>query len=213
MRPTREIATTNGQTYFVTSSTVTRTPFFRHERWTKLFIDTMYSYRPERYLIHGFTVMPDHFHLLITPVESLERAVQCLKGGFSFRAKREFEWKGDVWATGFSDHRIRDAQDFKDHQRYISRNAVKGRLVEREEEYEYCSANGQFELDAFPQGLKPGFVGGAGGAAKAAPFQNKDTELKPRPFKIKTAGLKRCPIKARTAELKLCPFKESTERR
>jgi len=33
--------------------------------------------------------MPDHFHLLITPRESLERAMQLIKGGFSFRAKRE----------------------------------------------------------------------------------------------------------------------------
>jgi len=34
--------------------------------------------------------MPDHFHLLITPAHevSLEKAVQLIKGGFSFRAKK-----------------------------------------------------------------------------------------------------------------------------
>ena len=183
MRPTRETATSNGQTYFVTSNTAGRTPLFRHERWTRLFIETLYNYRPERYLIHGFTVMPDHFHCLITPKASLEVAVQCLKGGFSFRAKREFAWKGDVWVTGFSDHRIRDDQDFEVHQRYIDRNAVKARLVEREEEYASCSANGRFELDAFPRGLKPDFVVDPSGAAKAAPFQSNDGGAEPLPFK------------------------------
>ena len=57
MRPARELATNNGQTYFVTSNTAGRTPFFRHERWSRLFVDTLYSYRPERYFIHGFTVI------------------------------------------------------------------------------------------------------------------------------------------------------------
>ena len=61
-------ATGNGQTYFVTSNTAERKPFFRHERWAKLFLETLYGYRPERYLsLHGFVLMPDHFHVLITP--------------------------------------------------------------------------------------------------------------------------------------------------
>jgi len=132
----------------------------------------MYSYRPERYLIHSFTVMPDHFHCLITPKATLELAVQCLKGGFLFRAKKEFAWKSDIWIAGFSDHRIRDEQDFSIHERYIDRNAVKARLVERDDQYAYCSATGRFELDAFPQGLKPKFVSRSSGAAEAAPFQS-----------------------------------------
>ena len=125
MIPKREVATRNGQTYFVTSNTAERKPFFRHERWAKLFIQSLYGYRPERFLIHGFVVMPDHFHLLITPMESLERAVQCIKGGFSFRAKKDLDWAGDVWVAGFSDHRIRDDEDFEVHQPYIGENPVK----------------------------------------------------------------------------------------
>jgi putative transposase len=174
MIPKREVATRNGQTYFVTSNTAGRKPFFRYARWAELFIESLYGYRPERFLLHGFVVVPDHFHLLMTPQESLERAVQCIKGGFSFRAKKELGWAGDVWVAGFSDHRIRDDEDFDVHQRYIAKNPVEARLMERVEDYAYCSANGRFELDTFPQGLKPRFVGVASGAAKAAPFQSKD---------------------------------------
>jgi putative transposase len=101
MRPLREVSTNNQQTYFVTSNTVDRLPMFRHERWAKLFLEVLYSYRPERYLLHGFVLMRDHFHLLITPEESLERAAQCIKGGFSFRAKKELNWNGKIWIAGF----------------------------------------------------------------------------------------------------------------
>jgi len=175
MIPKREVATSNGQTYFVTTNTAERRPFFRHERWAKLFLETLYGYRPERYLLHAFVLMPDHFHLIITPSASLELAIQCVKGGFSFRAKREFKWIGGIWVTGYSDHRIRDDEDFEIHRAYIANNPVKARLVERVEEYLYSSANGSFEIDAFPRGLKPQVSPLASiGAAKAAPFQSKN---------------------------------------
>jgi len=176
MIPKREIATHNGQTYFVTSNTAERRPFFRHERWCKLLLETLYGYRPDRYLLHSFVVMPDHFHLILTPSASLELAIQCLKGGYSFRAKREFKWNGSIWGTGYSDHRIRDVEDFEIHRAYIANNPVKARLVERVAQYEYCSANGSFELDAFPRGLKPGNSSDSEiGAPEAAPFQSRGT--------------------------------------
>lgn len=179
MIPKREVATNNGQTYFVTSNTAERRPFFRHERWAKLFLETLYGYRPERYLLHAFVLMPDHFHLIITPHASLELAIQCLKGGYSFRSKREFKWTGGIWVTGFADHRIRDEEDFQIHRAYIANNPVKARLVELAEQYAYSSANGSFELDAFPRGLKPhDSLLASIGASKAAPFQSNDNRMK-----------------------------------
>jgi putative transposase len=175
MIPRREVATNNGQTYFVTSNTEERRPFFRHERWAKLFLETLYGYRPERFLLHAFVLMPDHFHLIFTPSASLELALQCIKGGFSFRAKREFKWIGGIWVTGYSDHRIRGEEDYEIHRAYIANNPVKARLVDSPEQYLYSSANGSFEIDAFPRGLKPQIAPLASfGAAKAAPFQNNN---------------------------------------
>jgi len=127
---------------------------FRHERWAKLLVDVLYSYRPERYFLHGFVLMRDHFHVLMTPKENLERAVQCLKGGFSFRAKKELGWNGRIWVTGFSDHRIRDQEDFNTHVRYMERNPFEAGYSDADR-YPYASASGNFELDAFSQGLKP----------------------------------------------------------
>ena len=108
-----------------------------------------------KYLLHEFVIMPDHMHLLITPSEeiSLERAMQFIKGGFSFRLK----WSGPVWQAGFSNHRVRDFEDYEKHKEYIRMNPVRARLVEKPENYPYSSASGRFRLDGAPPGLKPCF--------------------------------------------------------
>src|SRR6266481_5679406 len=115
MKPRREHATNNGQTYFVTSETAERRMLFSDERWAKLFLQVLYHYRGRAFLLHDFVVMPEHFHATITPVSNLEKAVQFIKGGFSFRAKRELQYSWEIWQKGFSDHRIRDFGDYENH--------------------------------------------------------------------------------------------------
>jgi putative transposase len=172
MRPKREHATNNAQTYMVTSTTWERRALFHNDRWAKLLIDTIYRYRGSGYLLHEFVVMPNHVHVLITPITSLEKAVQFIKGGFSYRAKKELGSNLEIWQKGFEDHRIRDAADYDTHVTYIYENPIVAHLSERAGDYPYSSATGAFELDPIPQGLKPLVVGAAVGAAKTAPFQN-----------------------------------------
>ncbi len=174
MRPQREHATNNAQTYMVTSSTWERRSLFQVERWAKLLIDTFYHYRGTAYLLHAFVIMPDHFHALITPQTSLEKAVQFIKGGFSYRAKKELGSNMEVWQKGFQDHRIRDAGDWAVHVSYIHSNPVKERFCERSHEFPYSSAHAGFELDAALQGLKPLILGDPVAARlEGVPFQNK----------------------------------------
>jgi len=152
MKPQREHATNNAQTYMVTSSAWERRPLFQARPWARLLIDTLYHYRGSAYLLHEFVVMPDHFHALITPQTSLEKTVEFIKGGFSYRAKKELGSNVEVWQKGFQDHRIRDVSDWSMHVSYIHNNPVKERLCERPDEFPYSSAHGGFELDALPQG-------------------------------------------------------------
>ena len=51
--------------------------------------------------------MPDHIHLLITPTATLEKSMQLIKG-YSYRAKKEFGFGGELWETSFHDRRVRD---------------------------------------------------------------------------------------------------------
>jgi hypothetical protein len=111
--------------------------------------------------------------MLITPRASLEKAVQLVKGGFSFFAKKEIGSSLEIWQTGFSDHRIRDAEDYSRHVEYIRRNPVGRRLVEFAEEYAYCSSFPGSGKDEIPQWLKP-LATNNNGAAKAAPLQGTE---------------------------------------
>jgi putative transposase len=142
-------------TYLITASTSQRKSVFQSEALARLLIDVFLHYRSQgKFHLHEFVVMPDHFHLLITPVESLERAMQFIKGGFSFRAKRELGFGGEVWEKSFYDHRIRDVGEYERCRKYILENPVKRGLVESAELYPYSSAAG-FVLDEVPRRLKP----------------------------------------------------------
>ena len=147
---------TGYSTYFITSSTFQKNSLFQLERMAKLFIDVLFHYRDQKnYLLHDFVLMPDHFHLLITPILSLERALQLIKGGFSYRAKKELGFNGEIWEKGCYDRRVRDIDDYHAFRRYIRDNPVKKGLASVDHEYSYSSARPEFVLDELPQRLKP----------------------------------------------------------
>jgi len=139
----------------ITSSTWGRRYLFGREPWARLLIDTLYHYRGTAYLLHEFVIMPDHIHVILTPFTSLEKAVQFIKGGFSYRAKKELGSNMEVWQKGFSDHRIRDAEDYLRHVSYVRENPVRKHLCEGPEDFPYSSAFSGFALEPVPQGLKP----------------------------------------------------------
>ncbi|MGB7264429.1 MAG: transposase, partial [Terracidiphilus sp.] len=172
MKPTREHATNNAQTYFVTSDTWERRALFHAKPWATLFFKTLLNYRGKNYLLHEFVLMPDHFHLLISPLTSLERAVQFIKGGFSHQVKKEFGSNAEIWQRGFADPRIRDAEDYDLHLHYIHLNPVKRHLCDRPADYRYSSAYPGWKLDPIPQWLKPEADEASRGTTKVVPFQN-----------------------------------------
>jgi putative transposase len=142
--------------FFVTTVTANRQPIFRRENSARLLIDTLAHYRDQRkYLLHEFVIMPDHVHALLTPAPeiSLERAIQFIKGGFSYRLKSH----PPVWQASFTNHRVRDLENYERHREYIRMNPVRAKLVARAEASPYSSAAGVLRLDPVPQGLKPCF--------------------------------------------------------
>ena len=141
------------RTFFITSVTAHRRSKFQCIAPADLLVDVLLHCRAQcKYRLHDFVIMPDHFHTLITPApeRSLERAVQFIKGGFSFRLKSNLP----VWQASFTNHRIRD-DDFTNHRRYIWMNPVRAGLVRQPEYYPHSSAAGLFSLDEMPTGLKP----------------------------------------------------------
>src|SRR6266496_2150719 len=146
--------TTGHGTYFATFSVFSKQQLLQSEQMARLLVDVILQYRDQKkYFLHAFVVMPDHVHLLITPEETLERAIQCVKGGFSFRAKRELGYGGEIWQHSFHDHRIRDAAEFENIKTYIHQNPVQRHLVSTPAEYQFCSAHPVYSMDDVPQRL------------------------------------------------------------
>ena len=83
--------------------------------------------------------------------------MQLIKGGYFHAVGIEIS-RREIWQKGFTDHRIRDAQDFAGHRIYIHQNPVGGKILGNPAEYRYCSAYPGFKLMCGPQRLKPSSV-------------------------------------------------------
>jgi putative transposase len=140
------------RTYLVTAVTAQRRSLFQVRATAALLQQTILDYRSEgRFLLHAFVIMPDHFHALITPAAdvSLEKAVQLIKGGFSFRLKS----KHDVWMRSFNESQIMSREKFMNCVRYIEDNPVRRGLGASPEAYPFSSA-ARSELDLVPSHLR-----------------------------------------------------------
>jgi putative transposase len=145
------------RTFFVTSSTWDKRHTLQSDRSAGLFLKVLYEYRAQnKFRLHEFVVMPDHFHLILT-VEcgmTIERAVQFVKGGFAFRAGRELGASAPFWQKGFSEIRIQDASAFQRAACYIHNNPVEAHLVQDATAFPHSSAHSGFELDLPPMWLR-----------------------------------------------------------
>jgi putative transposase len=143
------------RTYLVTAVTAQRRRLFQVTANAELFRQTLFDYRDKkRFLLHAYVIMPDHFHALITPAPevSLEKAMQFIKGGFSFRLKSRM----DVWMKSFNESQISTTDKFVDCLRYIEENPVRARLVSSADAYPFSSA-GHDGLDEMPAHFKGDF--------------------------------------------------------
>ncbi len=89
--------TTGNGTYFITASNFEKHSLLQSDRMAALFIEVLFHYHKQsKYHLHEFVVMPNHFHLLISPISpvTIEKAMQFIKGGFSYRAKKELAFNG-----------------------------------------------------------------------------------------------------------------------
>jgi putative transposase len=131
------------------------------DNYSRLFLKTLYRHRREgRYALHAFVVMPDHVHLILTPAQdvTIERAVQLIKGAYSHALGTLIGRKPEVWQRGFTDHRIRDPQDFVHHRNYIHQNPVVAHLVVDPTDYHCCSVFPGFKLDPWPPAAEAAVV-------------------------------------------------------
>ena len=127
------------RTFFITSVAANRRRLFQTATNANLLLQLLHDDRAKgRYQLHAFVLMPDHLHLLITPAPdvSIEKAMQFIKGGFSFRLKSKIP----VWEKSFMLRRIEDNRDYDAHRDYIHENPVRAHLCARPEDFPFSSA-------------------------------------------------------------------------
>ncbi len=69
---------------------------------------------------HAWVIMPNHLHLVFTPLAPLEKLMQVWKGVSSRRIGQ-----GKIWQKNYRDTMIRDGGHFANAVRYIRRNPAK----------------------------------------------------------------------------------------
>jgi putative transposase len=123
---------------FATTATHERRPIFLVARVADLFIETLLHYRTVgHYKLHGYLVMPDHVHLLLTPQGiTLAQAVALIKTGFSYR----LDTYEPTWEPGFTGYSIASLHDLDIVRNYLHQLPVRADLSPTPELYPYSSA-------------------------------------------------------------------------
>ncbi len=144
----------DGYSYFLTVVTENREPILidNIEILRKSFALSIKRYR---YKLDAVVIMPEHFHMIITPksakdypkiVSHIKRAFTYgLDSSIKYRAKeslsisKEKRKYSGIWQKRFFEHTIRNKEDFKLRFDYIHFNPVKHGLVKKVSDWEYSS--------------------------------------------------------------------------
>jgi REP element-mobilizing transposase RayT len=90
--------------------------------------------------LDAFVIMPNHVHLLCTPVVSLAEVLRRIKGPTAHLANGMLGRTGQkFWQEEYFDRIVRNTDEFGRIRRYIEWNPVKAELVARPEEFRWSS--------------------------------------------------------------------------
>ncbi|MEO8727638.1 MAG: transposase [Acidobacteriaceae bacterium] len=145
--------------FFVTAVGANRRNLFQTEWNCELFLSLIRGYREmNRFALHCFVLMPDHLHSILTPAPeiSLEKAMQFIKGRFSFELKKQFGDEREVWQKGYNEDRLRSLEDFHARSNYIHENPVRAGLAKGANSFAWSSARMFADVGPMPEWFRRG---------------------------------------------------------
>jgi REP element-mobilizing transposase RayT len=108
------------------------------------------TFQPRIHL-HAVVVMPDHVHILLSPLRdengwpfALVDILQCLKGATAHRINKLLGNSGPVWEEESFDHVLRSDESLREKCEYIRQNPVMAGLVLKPEDYRWLWVNPEF---------------------------------------------------------------------
>lgn len=131
---------TKGKTFFIT--------FCTHKRWMlpesvrNLVIRHCLHDHQVKVWVHGLVVMPDHVHMIITPLAdamgnfySLTEILGSIKGASAHTINERLGRKGHLWQDESHDHILRSDESARDKAEYICENPLRKGLVKDVDDY------------------------------------------------------------------------------
>jgi REP element-mobilizing transposase RayT len=98
----------------------------------------------KRYELHAAVVMPDHVHLLLTPLRdeegwpyALPLILKLLKGTSARTVNKLSSSSGPVWQEESFDHVLRSQESLNEKREYIRQNPVRRGLAKKPEDYKW----------------------------------------------------------------------------
>ena len=115
--------------------------FLRLPEVAKMVVDAI-RYRDLRaYRLHAFVVMPNHVHLLMTPLVEVSKVMQSLKRFTAREANRMLGLTGQTfWQDESYDRLVRNGTEFERIVHYIEWNPVTAGLAATPEDFPWSSA-------------------------------------------------------------------------
>jgi REP element-mobilizing transposase RayT len=123
--------------------------FSTHRRWhlpeiaREIVVEACRHLDETKCTLHGFVVMPDHVHLVFTPMTdgdgpiSLPEIFQKVKSESAHRINKLLGRKGRVWQDESFDHVLRREEGIEAKLEYIRLNPVRAALVQEPGEYRW----------------------------------------------------------------------------
>ena len=98
----------------------------------------------KKYHLHAVVIMPEHVHLLLTPLRDssgwpypLAAILKLIKGTSARSVNKVLNTSGPVWQEESFDHVLRSEESFEEKLEYIRQNPVRRGLVQKPEDYRW----------------------------------------------------------------------------
>ena len=131
-----------GKTLFVTFNTHRRRPLPEAAR--QIALECSLFHHQRKLWMHAVVVMPDHVHLLFTPLREDEGSLygmaeimQAMKSVSSRLINRVLDRSGRVWQTESFDHVLRSDESVRQKAEYICQNPVRAGLGATADDYRW----------------------------------------------------------------------------
>jgi len=104
----------------------------------------LHFYDTQKYSLHAYCIMPNHVHVVITPLcdnieqnKVLSGITQSIKRFTAREINKLINTQGSLWARESYDHIVRNEPEFGRIISYVANNPVKAGFVKHWQEWKY----------------------------------------------------------------------------